>query len=103
MSPDLSLAREYKRRVEGAFNGRLAKMVLFGSRARGDARPDSDWDIAVFLNGEPSSDDLNRLSDLGFELLLETEQYIQVLPFATRREAEESLLLTSIRTEGIAL
>ena len=103
MSPDFSLAEEYKRRVVRAFHGRVAKVVLYGSRARGDARPDSDWDIAVFLTGEPSSDDLNRLSDLGFDLLLETEQYIQVLPLPVRREAEESLLLSSIRNEGVAL
>ena len=103
MPPDLSVAREYKRRVASAFEGRVAKVVLYGSRARGDSHSDSDWDIAVFLVGEPSSDDLDQLSDLGFALLLETEQYIQVLPLAARREAEESILLTSIRNEGIAL
>ena len=27
-----------------------AKVILFGSRARGDARPDSDWDVIVLLN-----------------------------------------------------
>ncbi|GHV10152.1 hypothetical protein FACS1894162_2870 [Bacteroidia bacterium] len=26
------------------------KMILFGSQARGDARPDSDWDLLVLLN-----------------------------------------------------
>lgn len=30
---------------------RLERIVLFGSQARGDARPDSDYDVAVFLNG----------------------------------------------------
>jgi hypothetical protein len=34
MSSDLSLPREYKRRVESAFGERVAKMVLFGARAR---------------------------------------------------------------------
>jgi uncharacterized protein len=29
--------------------GKIERVVLFGSRARGDARPDSDYDIAVFL------------------------------------------------------
>ena len=27
-----------------------AKVMLFGSRARGDARPDSDWDVMVLLD-----------------------------------------------------
>ena len=27
-----------------------ARILLFGSRARGDARPDSDWDILIILN-----------------------------------------------------
>ncbi|MEI7874104.1 MAG: nucleotidyltransferase domain-containing protein [Alphaproteobacteria bacterium] len=103
MNADFSLAREYKRRVDGAFNGRVAKVVLYGSRARGDARQDSDWDIAIFLTGEPSSDDLNRLADLGTDLLYETGQFIQPLPLAGRRLEEDSYLLRAIRTEGIPL
>ncbi len=37
-----------------------AVVILFGSRARGDARPDSDWDILVLLDKykiEPSDFD----------------------------------------------
>jgi len=26
------------------------KLILFGSQARGDARPDSDWDLLILLN-----------------------------------------------------
>ena len=29
-----------------------ARVILFGSRARQDARPDSDWDILVLLDKE---------------------------------------------------
>ena len=32
-----------------AYGPRLQRIVLFGSRARGDARADSDYDVAVFF------------------------------------------------------
>ena len=31
------------------------RMILFGSQARGDARPDSDWDLLVLLDKEKSA------------------------------------------------
>jgi predicted nucleotidyltransferase len=29
-----------------------AEVILFGSRARGEARPDSDWDILILVDDE---------------------------------------------------
>lgn len=29
-----------------------AEALLFGSRARGDARSDSDWDVLILINGD---------------------------------------------------
>lgn len=29
-----------------------SRVVLFGSRARGDARPDSDWDVHILIPGD---------------------------------------------------
>jgi len=31
------------------------RVILFGSQARGDAHPDSDWDLLVLLNKEKSN------------------------------------------------
>ena len=37
------------------FGSALRGVVLFGSRARGKARPESDWDLLVVAEGLPSS------------------------------------------------
>ncbi|CAN5584225.1 hypothetical protein BH10PSE6_BH10PSE6_20570 [soil metagenome] len=103
MSSDLSLPREYKRRVESAFGERIVKMVLFGSRARGDTHDESDWDIAVFFGDEPTMEDRHRLVDLGTDVLFDTGQVIQPITLPIRRHAEESYLMRAIRSDGIAL
>ena len=41
--------KAFKREVEKALPGQVTEMRLFGSRARGDATEDSDYDVAVFL------------------------------------------------------
>ncbi|MFN8702134.1 MAG: nucleotidyltransferase family protein [Rhodospirillales bacterium] len=40
---------EFRVALEAAFPSRVQKAVLFGSRARGDATQESDWDVAVFI------------------------------------------------------
>ncbi len=41
--------RAFRRAVERALPGNVERVVLFGSRARGEARRGSDYDIAVFV------------------------------------------------------
>ena len=44
------MLRRFRATVEDAFPGPLRAMVLFGSRARGSGRPDSNWDEGRRLN-----------------------------------------------------
>lgn len=55
---------------------------LFGSRARGDHRPDSDADVAVMLAGEPGrrSAVAMDMGGLTSDVLLETGIVIQAVP-----------------------
>lgn len=43
---------EFVEKVYQRFDGRIISITLFGSRARGEARPDSDIDVLVVLDSE---------------------------------------------------
>jgi predicted nucleotidyltransferase len=93
----------FKRRISEALPGRVARVVLFGSRARGDCRDDSDWDVAVFLRGgyDPRTD-LRVLSDATLPFL---EQSISINPigFDEQRYERPNELIRHIREEGVPL
>ena len=99
---DLTLVREFKRRAEKALPGRVVRVVLYGSRARGDAGPDSDWDIAVFVAGEPTSNDRDILSDIGFDLMLEHGQHVQAIAIDAARSPEQSYFVKNVLKDGLA-
>lgn len=69
--------------VREAYGTRLAGIYLFGSRARGDHRADSDYDVAVVLSDEDAVlwREVNRLADLALESLLSRGVDIQAVPF----------------------
>jgi type III restriction enzyme len=48
---DIVIATKLKERILAADGTRVSRIILFGSRARGDARPDSDYDVLVIVRG----------------------------------------------------
>lgn len=64
--------RAFKREAEKALPGQIVEMRLFGSRARGDAQKDSDYDVAVFLRSDADSfETLELLSDAAYPHILD--------------------------------
>ena len=55
-------------------------ILLFGSRARGDARPDSDWDVLILLDKEKiTAEDHDAISYSLFELGLDHEELVNTI------------------------
>lgn len=70
---------DYKTAVEHAVPG-VERLILFGSRARGQACQDSDYDVAVVLRDLSDRPRVRRtLSDLAYDHIL-TGFYIRPIP-----------------------
>jgi len=85
LSKDQILA-EIKRRVKAVDPD--AEIWLFGSRARGDNRPDSDWDIIILVDKELNYKDKWKLTDPIFDLGIEIGELFTPFIF-TRKEWEK--------------
>lgn len=109
IDPATELAvRRFLALIAGRYD--MAGAIVYGSRARGTHRPDSDADVAVLLNGmqqRPLPTTL-ALSDLAYDVLLETGINISPLPvWMEQWEHPERFsnpaLLHNIAREGIRL
>lgn len=92
-------------RLEKVFGERLRGVVLFGSRARRDYRPDSDLDLLVLLEGPLSlSRDIGNAVDALYPLQLEVDYPIHALPVDVRRFEEGArLIYRNAARDGIPL
>jgi predicted nucleotidyltransferase len=53
-----------------------AEITLFGSRSRGDAGPESDWDFLILLEGPVPDDRKDSLRHALYEIELESGELI---------------------------
>ncbi len=53
-----------------------AEIILFGSRARGDCGPDSDWDFLILLKDKLTSEKEELIRNRIYDIELESEEVI---------------------------
>ena len=84
-----------------------AEVFLYGSRARGDNRPDSDWDILVITPRDKITYDYeSELRDPIFDIELETGQIISLIVYSKSdwiNRMAFSPLYSNVKKEGIKI
>ena len=108
VSKERAVARAFLRRLPASYE--VAQTILFGSRARGDHRPDSDLDLAVVLKGERQNfyDTKQVMADIAFDVLMETGLLVQAFPLwdgdlAHPERFINPAVIHNIAAEGIRL
>lgn len=66
------------------------EVVLFGSRARGTAESDADWDLFVLLPHQPTREIREGIREMVLPLEVEYDQWIDLL-IVSREEWEEGV------------
>jgi predicted nucleotidyltransferase len=104
-APLREILERLKAGLEEIYGDRLKGVYLYGSRARGDARPDSDVDVAVVLDDFESPYAARRMmSHLVADLCLESDLLLSAMPI---READwfsrEKLFIRNAREDEVAV
>ncbi|MGD1702399.1 nucleotidyltransferase domain-containing protein [Dapis sp. BLCC M229] len=91
--------------LEKIYGEQLERIVLFGSQARGDAKPDSDIDVLIVLKNQFNySQERNRISVLIADICLEHTVVISCIFTTIQKYQEyENGLFRNIRQEGITI
>src|SRR5437762_3094884 len=104
-SPQIDpILTRFRATLDEIYGPRLERVMLYGSRARGDAQEDSEYDVAVFLRDMPDRiAELYRLADVSSAILDETGAFIHAMAYPAGSYDERTPLMHEIRAEGIDL
>ncbi|HKJ31493.1 MAG TPA: nucleotidyltransferase domain-containing protein [Balneolales bacterium] len=84
-----------------------AEAYLFGSRARGDFNPDSDWDILILVNADKVINDIeDKFREDLYDIELEAGQVISTFIYPKKYWQDAlifSPLYKNVSQEGIRL
>src|SRR6266404_9339639 len=101
---DDPILKRFRAALNELYGERLERLVLFGSRARGEARDDSDYDVAVFLRGLTDRwQEVDRIVPLVTDILYEEGAFIHAMPHRAGSYEDRTSLMREIRREGIDL
>ena len=94
----------FRRTLDEIYGNQIERVVLYGSRARGDAHDESDYDVAIFLDGfHDRWQEMDRIVPIVTDILFEDEAFIHAMPYRAGAYEDRSPLMHEIRREGLDL
>nr|WP_294513226.1 nucleotidyltransferase domain-containing protein [uncultured Rhodopila sp.] len=101
---DDPILKRFKAALDQAYGGRIERVVLFGSRARGDAHADSDYDVAVFFRDLPDRwREMDRLADIGTDILYNEGKCVHAMAYSAGAYRDRTPLMHEVRKDGVDL
>jgi predicted nucleotidyltransferase len=98
------ILNRFRAALDEVYGERIERVVLFGSRARGDARPDSDYDLAVFLKDlHGFGKEAGKIAEIETDILSDTGVVINALPLKAGSYRERTGLMQELRRDGLDL
>lgn len=99
---NLMVLSKFRAALNELYGDRIERIVLYGSRARGDAREDSDYDVAVFLkNLDDRWAEMDKIAVAADDILDETGAVIHAMPYRAGSYQERTPLMHELRRQGI--
>src|SRR3984893_1610231 len=98
------MLKRFRAALDALYGDRIERVVLYGSRARGDAQKDSDYDVAVSLKSLTNRwQEVDRIVPLVTDILYEEGAFIHAMPHRAGSYEDRTSLMREIRREGIDL
>lgn len=101
---DDPILKRFRAALDALYGDRIERVVLYGSRARGDFHEESDYDIAVFLHDlTDRRKEVHRIVEIETEILMDTGAVISAIPFPAGAYRERTGFMHEVRLDGIDL
>jgi uncharacterized protein len=101
---DDPILKRFRAALDELYGDRIERVVLFGSRARGESRADSDYDVAVFLKDLTDRwQEIDRIIPVVTDIIEDTGAVIHAMPYRAGAYQDRTSLMREIRREGFDL
>lgn len=104
IAADAPILARIGRDLGAVYRDRLDRAILFGSRARGDARPESDYDVLVVLRRhEGVWAEAQRLGGVAAGILDDTGAVVSFVSMPIEKFGARTAFMTEIGIDGVPL